>query len=216
MPEEGRKEGGDHFCESPSHSSELFFVHHQGQAALHNLVHNVDHRSCIQRTTSSNRKLKGGSSKWRARSPSEYHRPLCPKSCCGREQQLNYGPGQPPAAADGTLHGGGGGGGCCERITFRSFLPLGARRTCTDGRKGPPKRGEGEREQNYQRRTKTSRGKRGDWRRIQILLLCRKEAWKKEGEGETDRRADDAGSAQLARPRPSLQKRYIDFPPYVP
>ena len=99
--------------------------------------------------------------------------------------------------AEGSLHGGGGGGGC-ERITFRSFLPLGARWTYTDGRRRVrqrEERGGGEREQNYQRRTKTSRGKRGDWRRIQILLLCRKEAWKREGEGETDRRADDATRA---------------------
>ena len=49
--------------------------------------------------------------------------------------------------AEGSLHGGGGGGGC-ERITFRSFLPLGARWTYTDGRRRVRQREErgGERE----------------------------------------------------------------------
>ena len=62
MPEEGRK-GGNRFCESPSHSSELFFVHHQGRATQRNLVLYVDDRSCIQRTTSNNRELREGSTK---------------------------------------------------------------------------------------------------------------------------------------------------------
>ena len=102
------------------------------------------------------------------------HRPRRTEPCTGEEEAA--------AAAKG-LH----------FVRFCPWASVGLGRT--DG-KGPPKRGEGrEREQNYQRRTKTSRGKRGDWRRIQILLLCRKEAWKKEGEGETDRRADDATRA---------------------
>ena len=72
----------------------------------------------------------------------------------------------------GSDEGGGGGGGGPERITFRSFLPLGGgwRERRTDG---PPKRREEERERE---RTKLStpdknveRGEREDWRRIQIL-----------------------------------------------
>ena len=41
-----------------------------------------------------------------------------------------------------------GGGGGCERITFRSFVSALGRPSDLDGRtgKGPPKRGEGERE----------------------------------------------------------------------
>ena len=77
------------------------------------------------------------------------------------KQQLNYGPWRQL----GTGGGGGSGGGGFERITFRSFLPLGG---AAVGRKdGPPKRRE---------RTKLStpdknveRREREDWRRIQIL-----------------------------------------------
>ena len=114
--------------------------------------------------------------------------------------------------------GGGGGGGAADgrqgrrrrqrlRKDYISFVSALGRRSV-----GPPKRREGERP-NYQRRTKTSRGKREDWRRIQILptptvdwrLACltgwREAWWKGEGGRQTGRRHRQGVRPNLQRDR---------------
>ena len=85
-----------------------------------------------------------------------HHRLFCPRSCCGREQQLNYGPWQRQRRRRRRRRRR-------PRKDYISFVSaLGRRLEGTkDGRTAKKKGGrEREREQNYQRRTKTSRGER--------------------------------------------------------
>ena len=99
----------------------------------------------------------------------------------------------------GSDEGGGGGGGGPERITFRSFLPLGGgwRERRTDG---PPKRREEERERERENKIINAGQKRREGRERRLASNTNttnshcdgKEAWMMEGDRETGRRVENA------------------------